>query len=118
VSLGRTKGAKAYDAARTAAMVAEAQLKQLAVQERQGVLVNRATGERIVYAFARRHRDAWIVWPARIGAELAAVLGVEAAELIPQLEAYVTRQLDELASERFDLDGASVVEDTPAEPAA
>lgn len=111
------KTASPYDDARTAAMIAEARLKELTVREREGALVDRATGERIVFAFGRRHRDAWLVWPARIGAELAAALGIDASVLISHLEEHVARHLDELSAERFDL-GASVVGDTAREPAA
>src|SRR5262245_1815441 len=99
-------------------MVADAQLKELALRERQGTLVDRAVGERMVFAFGRRDRDAWLIWPARIGAELAAALGVEAGVVIAHLEAYVRQQLEDLSRERFDLAGASVVEDAPAKPAA
>jgi hypothetical protein len=107
----RTSKRKAatFDQARTAAMVADARLKELAVAAREGALVERAAGERIAFAFARRHRDAWLVWPARIGAELAVALGCDAGAVIGLLERYVARQLDELGSERFDL-GASLVD--------
>jgi hypothetical protein len=101
-------------------MVAEARLKELTVLEREGSLVDRADGERIVFAFGRRHREAWLAWPARIGAELAASLGVDTAALVVLLEAHVAQQLEELSRERFDLDaaGASVVGRAAGESAA
>lgn len=109
-----------FDRARTRKMVAEAARAQLELEARRGALVDRVAGERIVFAFGRRHRDAWLAWPARIGAEFAAALGVEAAAVIVQLEAYVAHHLEELSGERFDLAvaGASVVGDAAGEPAA
>src|SRR4029453_14019946 len=116
VRVGDTRTSKrkaaTFDDARTAAMIADARLKELAVLEREGVLVDRQHGERVAFTFARRHRDAWLNWPARIGAELAAAVGIDAGMLIGLLEAHVARQLDELGAERFDL-GASVVGGPP-----
>src|SRR5262249_62173209 len=64
-------GPYAYARARTAAMIADAQAKRLAVEVRQGRLVERDRAVAIAFAFARRLRDAWINWPARGGAALA-----------------------------------------------
>jgi hypothetical protein len=47
-------------------------------------------------------RDAWLTWPARIGPQLAADLGVEPAVLVTALEDLVRAHLEELASERYD----------------
>jgi hypothetical protein len=47
-------------------------------------------------------RDAWLTWPARIGPQLAADLGVEPAVLVIALEDLVRAHLEELASERCD----------------
>ena len=45
-------------------------------------------------------RDAWLAWPARIGPELAADLGLDATRVMIALEPYVRRQLQELADAR------------------
>jgi hypothetical protein len=45
-------------------------------------------------------RDAWLTWPARIGPQLAADLGVEPGVLIIALQDLVRAHLEELASER------------------
>jgi hypothetical protein len=45
-------------------------------------------------------RDRWQAWPARIGGELASVLGVDAGVLIVELEERVRVQLLEIADER------------------
>jgi hypothetical protein len=110
--------AEAFQRARTEKLIAEAAREQLELAARRAELVDRALGERIVFAFGRRQRDAWLAWPARIGAELAAALGVDGAALVVQLEAYVARQLEELSGERFDLGGASVVGGAAGESAA
>jgi hypothetical protein len=115
---GVAVGLDAYQQARAAKTAIEAERAALELRRRQGELVDRALGERLVFAFGRRQRDAWLAWPARIGAELAAALGVDAAALVVQLEAYVARQLEELSGERFDLGGASVVGGAAGESAA
>jgi hypothetical protein len=108
----------ALERARAAKTAIEAERAALELRRRQGELVDRALGERLVFAFGRRQRDAWLAWPARIGAELAAALGIDGAALVVQLEAYVARQLEELSGERFDLGGASVVGGAAGESAA
>jgi hypothetical protein len=80
-----------FDRQRLRKLTAEAARIELELAARRGELVERAVGERIVFAFGRAHRDAWLVWPARIGAELAATLGVDAGVLIAHLEVYVSR---------------------------
>jgi hypothetical protein len=45
-------------------------------------------------------RDAWLTWPARVGPQLAADLGVDPAALIITLQELVRAHLEELARER------------------
>jgi hypothetical protein len=89
--------------ARTALVLAEAQLRKLRLEERHGQLLDRQTTLATVFAFVRGFRDAWQSWPARVAAELAAELGVEQSRVAIVLETYVRRHLDELAGARFDL---------------
>jgi hypothetical protein len=97
-------GPHAYARARTAAMIADAQAKRLAVEVRQGRLVERDRAVAIAFTFARRLRDAWLAWPARVAPEVAAELGLpDAGALMAALELRVHRQVEELAAERFDL---------------
>jgi hypothetical protein len=79
-------------------------LRALELRKRTGDLLERRLVERRVGLWARRLQDALIRWPARIGAELAASLGVEEAALTRALEAHVRRLCRELAGERVDLD--------------
>jgi hypothetical protein len=53
---------------------------------------------------ARQERDAWVQWPARVAADLAASLGLETHTVQAELEAAVKAQLAELAElkPRFD----------------
>jgi hypothetical protein len=99
--------------ARTALLVVETEVKRLALRARRGELVDAQVIDRKLFDFGRRHRDAWLTWPARIGAELAAALGVDQGALVVQLEEAVGQLLDALADERFDV-ARDVAADGPA----
>jgi hypothetical protein len=86
--------------ARTAHEIAKAHLARLRLQERRGELVDRAKATALVFRLAREERDAWINWPARVAALIAAELGVEAHPMQKVLEAHVRAQLTELAEVR------------------
>ena len=64
--------------ARTAHEIAKAHLARLRLQRMKGELVDRARATALVFRLAREERDAWINWPARVAALMAAELGVEA----------------------------------------
>lgn len=49
-----------YLKARTALTVYQAQERQLAIQKKKGVLVDRARAETLVFRLARQERDAWV----------------------------------------------------------
>ena len=86
--------------ARTAHEIAKAHLARLRLQERKGELVERAKATALVFRLAREERDAWINWPARVAALMAAELGVEAHPMQKLLETHVRAQLAELAEVR------------------
>ena len=86
--------------ARTAHEIAKAHLARLRLQERKGELVDRASAAALVFRLAREERDAWINWPARVAALMAAELGVEAHPMQKVLETHVRAQLSELAEVR------------------
>ena len=104
-----------YLKARTALTVYQAQDKQLGILKKKGTLVDRARAEALVFRLARQERDAWVTWPARVAALMAAevALGVEkqtgtpviieAAILQRVLEAHVRQHLDALADLRVSL---------------
>jgi len=86
--------------ARTAHEIAKAHLARLRLQERRGELVDRAQAAALVFRLAREERDAWLNWPARVAALMAAELGVEAHPMQKVLETRVRMQLSELADVR------------------
>ena len=69
----------------------------------KGELVDRARAEALVFRLARETRDAWVHWPARAAALIAAELGADPATMQKVLEAHVRAHLDELAEGRIDL---------------
>ena len=104
-----------YLKARTALTVYQAQERQLAIQKKKGTLVDRARAETLVFRLARQERDAWVTWPSRVAALMAADLTaevekqtgetvtIEAAILQRVLETHVRAQLDALADLRVSL---------------
>jgi hypothetical protein len=107
---------KSYIKARTALTVYQAQERQLSIQKKKGVLVDRARAETLVFRLARQERDLWVTWPTRIAALMAAQLSadmekasgkavtIETAILQRVLETHVREQLDGLADLRVSLE--------------
>lgn len=104
-----------YLKARTALTVYQAQERQLSIQKKKGVLVDRARAETLVFRLARQERDTWVTWPTRVAALMAAQLSagmekasgnpvtIETAILQRVLETHVREQLDALADLRVSL---------------
>jgi hypothetical protein len=104
-----------YLKARTALTVYQAQERQLSIQRKKGVLVDRARAETLVFRLARQERD-WVTWPTRVSALMAAQLSaemekasgnpvtIETAILQRVLETHVREQLDALADLRVSLE--------------
>ena len=92
-----------YVEARTAHEIAKAHLARLKLQERKGELVDRAQAAAHVFRLARQERDAWLTWPARIAALMAAELGLEPHAMQTALESHVRAHLFELAEIKPDL---------------
>jgi len=82
--------------ARTVNEVVKVQTNKLRLAQMKGELVDRAHAIAHVYRLARSERDAWLNWPARVAAEMAAKLGVDAHALHVTLEAAVRDHLSEL----------------------
>jgi hypothetical protein len=112
---GVSGGTGSYLKARTALTVYQAQQRQLAIQKKNGTLVDRARAEAPVFRLARQERDVWVTWPARVTALMAAQLAAEvekqsgkpvmikAAIMQRVLEAQVHAQLEALADLRVTL---------------
>jgi hypothetical protein len=97
-------GGPSFLQARTANEVLKAQERRLRLQRLKGELIDRARATAQVFTLARQERDAWVQWPARVAADLAADLGLETHTVQTALEAAVKAQLTELAElkPRFD----------------
>jgi len=105
-----------YIKARTALTVYQAQERQLSIQKKKGVLVDRARAETLVFRLARQERDLWVTWPTRVAALMAAQLSAEMEKasgkavtietpiLQRVLETHVREQLDALADLRVSLE--------------
>ncbi|MGD9509703.1 MAG: elements of external origin [Geminicoccaceae bacterium] len=96
-------GGMTFLQARTANEVLKAQERKLRLGRLKGELVDRARTTALVFRLARAERDAWLQWPARIAATLAAELGVEAHAMQTVLERSLREQLEQLAEPRLDL---------------
>jgi hypothetical protein len=86
--------------ARTANEVLKAQERRLRLQQMKGELVDRAKAVAQVFRLAREERDAWVNWPARVAAMMAAELEVDPHRLHTALERQVRDHLSELAEIR------------------
>ena len=86
--------------ARTANEELKARLKQIALAEKKEELVDRAKAVAQVFKLARSERDAWLNWPARVSAQMASSLGVDAHTMHVALEAAVREHLIELGELR------------------
>jgi len=96
-------GGATFLQAKTANEVLKSQERRLKLQKLKGELVDRARAEALVFRLARETRDAWVNWPARAAALIAAELGFDPVAMQKVLEAHVRAHLDELAEGRIDL---------------
>ena len=96
-------GGMTFMQARTANEVLKAQERRVRLQRLRGELVDRARAVAQVFRLARDERDAWVNWPARVAAPLAAELGVAPHALHSALERRVREHLAELAEVRPNL---------------
>ncbi len=78
------------------------QRARLALERERGAVVDRQKTVNRVFALARQERDAWLNWPPRIAALMAAELGVEAHAMQAALDRYVRQHLTELAEIKFE----------------
>jgi hypothetical protein len=98
-----TAGAMTFMQARTANEVLKAQERRLRLQQMKGELVERAKAVAQVFRLARDERDAWVNWPARVAAMIAAELEVDPHRVHTVLERHVRDHLAELAEVRPNL---------------
>jgi hypothetical protein len=96
-------GGMTFMQARTANEVLKAQERRLRLQQMKGELVDRAKAVAQVFRLARDERDAWVNWPARVAAMIAADLEVDPHQAHTVLERHVRDHLAELAEIRPNL---------------
>ncbi len=96
-------GEMSFLRARMANEVLKAQTARLRLQKMKGELVDRAKATALVFDLARRERDAWMNWPPRVAADMAAELGVDAHLMEQVLEHHLRRHLAELAEIEIEL---------------
>jgi hypothetical protein len=68
-------------------------LKELEYLERAGKLIDLELARKVLFEEFRGARDAWLNWPAKYAALIAADLGVEADRVAEVLTGYVHKQL-------------------------
>ena len=90
--------------ARTVNEVLKAQLNKVELAQRKKELVDRSQAIAHVFHLARVERDAWLNWPARVSAQMAAQLGIDAHQMHVTLEAKVRAHLEELGDLRPQVD--------------
>jgi len=90
--------------ARTVNEVVKAQTNRVRLARLKGELVDRAQAMAHVFKLARTERDAWLNWPARVSAQLAAKLEVDPHTMHISLEAAVREHLQELGEMRTRID--------------
>jgi hypothetical protein len=98
-------GGTTFLQAKTANEVLKAQERRIRLQKLKGELIDRARALALVFRLARQERDAWVNWPARAAALMAADLGAasRAADAMQKvLEKHVRAHLDDLAEVRPD----------------
>lgn len=90
--------------ARTVNEVVKAQTNKVRLARLKGELVDRNQAIAHVFKLARSERDAWLNWPARISAQMAARLDVDPHAMHIALEASVREHLQELGELRPRID--------------
>ncbi len=100
---GEGGGEVSFLRARMANEVLKAQTAKVRLQKMKGELVDRVRASAMVYDLARRERDAWLNWPARVAANMAAEIGVDAHRMETVLDQYLRSHLLEMAEVRIEL---------------
>ena len=98
-NVGGTGGTSLHQA-RTVNEVVKAQTNKVRLARLMGELVDRPQAIAHVFKLARSERDAWLNWPARVSAQMAAKLEIDAHTMHVALESAVREHLQELGDLR------------------
>jgi hypothetical protein len=90
--------------ARTVNEVVKAQTNKVRLARLKGELVDRPQAIAHVFKLARSERDAWLNWPARVSAQMAAKLELDPHAMHVALETAVRDHLQELGDLRPKVD--------------
>ncbi|MDO5757313.1 MAG: elements of external origin [Rhodobacterales bacterium] len=102
-SPGGGSGEVSFLRARMANEVLKAQTARVRLEKMKGELVDRSKATASVFDLARRERYAWLNWPPRIAANMAAELSIEAHALEQVLDKYLRAHLAEIAEVNIEL---------------
>ena len=90
--------------ARTVNEVVKAQTNKVRLARLKGELIDRPQAIAHVFKLARSERDAWLNWPARVSAQMAAKLELDAHTMHVALENAVREHLQELGNLQASVD--------------
>lgn len=77
----RANHAAQYMRAKTLQHMVMAQMGREKLARMRGEVISRAEAQAIVFGMARAERDAWLTWPTRVAAQIAAELGPDGRAL-------------------------------------
>lgn len=100
---GAGGGEVSFLRARMANEVLKAQTAKVKLAKMKGELVDRARTTAMVFDLARRERDAWLNWPPRVAANMAAELGVDPHRMEQVLDKYLRQHLADMAEVKIEL---------------
>lgn len=92
-----------FTVARTRKEILQVKLLSLKAAQLEGSLVDREKATAAVFDLARRERDAWLSWPARVGALLAGEFDVDPHAMEQALGRLVREHMAELAEPKVEL---------------
>jgi hypothetical protein len=98
-----TGGEVSFLRARMANEVLKAQTAKVRLEKMKAEVIDRARATAMVFDLARRERDAWLNWPPRVAANMAAELGVDAHRMEQVLDIYLRQHLSEMAEVKIEL---------------
>ena len=98
-----TGGEVSFLRVRMANEVLKAQTAKVRLEKMKAEVIDRARATAMVFDLARRERDAWLNWPPRVAANMAAELGVDAHRMEQVLDIYLRAHLTEMAEVKIEL---------------
>jgi hypothetical protein len=97
-------GSPTFTQARTVNEVVKAQTNKVRLAKLKNELIDRNQAIAHVFKLARSERDAWLNWPSRVSATMAATLGVDPHTTHAVLDSAVREQLLALGELRLRVD--------------